>query len=245
MNIKGSESENAGQDDNIGRDDLGNFPAPQPAPQQPATVRPVMAQPIMAQPIMAQQVMIQPVAAQPVMAQPVMAQSVMAQPVMAQPTMPQPANGFSFEEEQTRYARFIDWLPFNKKKGLTFIAAPLLVVIYIFLVHPAIFDRPTDDLKVLASRLGGSWVINEKNFQGKMIFKPSKDYTGVGDFIFYDNSGTQINKDSYIVSERGQNYLELTFYESNEETFQVTFKSKDKIAVVINGAIPLELTRDD
>ena len=301
MKSNGPESENAGRDENIDRDDLGSDAAPQPALQAPVTAHPVAAypvadQPVSAQPIMANHVPAQPVAAQPftappIMAQPITAQPVIAKPVTVQPVHAQPAsaqpvmarpvtarpsaapqatvvlgtaqaapqsriaappepgasppfNGFIFEEDQTKLARFMDWLIF-KKKVIGFITGLLIAVAAFFWSHPEIIGGSTNKIEVLASRLGGTWAINENNFRGKMIFTPDKKDPIFGNYWFFDNKGTPLAEDSYQVLHTSEkDYLELALTE-DPEVFQITFKSRNEITLVTNDEISIDLTRDD
>lgn len=243
----------------------------QPIMAHPVAARPIAAQPFSAQPVMAQPIPAQPVIAKPIQAQPVSVQPVMAQPIVVQPvaaphatallgatqTVPQPQttaspepgasppfNGFIFEEEQTKLARFIEWFTF-KKKVLGFITSLLIVAAIFVWSHPEIIGGSTDKIEVLASRLGGSWAINENNFQGKMVFTPGKKDPIFGNYWFFDNEGTPIAEDSYQVLHTSEkDYLELALTE-DPEVFQIIFKSKNEITLVTNDEIPIDLTRDD
>ena len=247
-------------------------PAPQqPVTAQPVTARPASAQPIMAHPVAAQPVAAHPFAAQPVMAQPIPAQPVIAKPVTAQqiaaphttafqgtvqavpppritappePGASPPFNSFIFEEDQTKLARFIDWVTFNKK--VLGIITGLLIIAAIFAwSHPEIIGGSTDKIEILASRLGGSWAINQDNFRGKMIFTPDKTDPIFGNYWFFDNEGTPLAEDSYQVLHTSEkDYLELALTE-DPEVFQIIFKSRNEITLVTNDEISIDLTRDD
>jgi Uncharacterized conserved protein len=168
---KFAESENAGRDENSGRGDLGNSFAPKPAPQPLVAAQPVLARPVSAQPVTAKPISTQPTTAQPVKAQPAIAQQQTpaalgaAHAVPQRPTAPPepggslPSNGFIFEGEQTKIAKLLDWLAINKMKCIGLISGLLLIAMYIFLVHPRIFDNSnaTRDAAVAPStKTGGS-----------------------------------------------------------------------------------------
>jgi len=156
-----------------------------------------------------------------------------------------PLNGFIIEEEQTNFARFIHRLTF-KKKVLGIIAGLLIVVAIFVWSHPEIIGGSTDKVEVLASRLGGTWTINENNFQGKMVFTPDKKDSFFGNYCFFDSAGNQLANESYQVLHTSEkDYLELALAEGAEESFQITFKSRNEVVLVINDVISVDLTRGD